>query len=192
MAHGSPQVESLISVKDSPIYLCLLKKPLDNLFSDDVPCRVIICFIQNDRKLGNYQNPYDFRRHWDVVTLGLSSVQRNREQLLEAKLEQLEKTLQLVLDQQTTKGKGRGKKSSNPKPSTSQSFFNRIRSFHSNAGQEQDQVSQSSHQSFEEDEDEPPPYSDIEDLAGTKRIYIKKVELLLNGTPLGNSLMGFY
>jgi len=160
---------------------------LDNLFSDDVPCRVIVCFIQNDRKLGNYQNPYDFRRHWDVAS-GFETVHRNREQFLEAKLNQLEKTLQLVLEQQT-KGKGRGKKSSNPQPSTSQSFLNRIRSFRSNPNQELDQRSLSSHQSHEE-EDNPPSYSEIgndDDIStDTKRIFVKKVELLLNGTPLGN------
>lgn len=151
----------------------------DNLFTDDVPCRVIVCFMKNERKLGNYQNPYEFRRFWDVSVPGIEFATFNREQFLEEKLLRLERTLQLVLEEKTLgKGKGRGKQS---KSGNSSSFFSRFRS-------QQDRASTSSQQSgFDEvdddDEQPPPPYS--ERIGGTKRIFVKKVELLLNGSPLG-------
>jgi len=101
---------------------------------------------------------------------------QNREQFLEAKLEQLEKTLQLVLEQsaQSSKGKGRGKQS---QPSRGQSFLSRFRP--SQPAESQTSSSHSLHEEDEDDDDPPPPYQ------GTKRIYVKKVELLLNGSPLG-------
>jgi len=148
----------------------------EQTFSDDVPCRVVLCLIKNDQKLGNYQNPYEFRRFWDVPKVGFNFVHLNREQFLEEKLNHLEKTLKLVLEGRQTelsnKGKGRGKRSSG-----TSSFFGRFRSTAAN------EPSTSSGSCDVENEEDPPPYDDIE--TETKRIYVKKIELLLNGTPLG-------
>ena len=33
----------------------------DALFNDDVPCRVIVCFIEQAKKQGDYSNPYNFK-----------------------------------------------------------------------------------------------------------------------------------
>ena len=33
----------------------------DNLFNEDIPCRVIVCFIEQEKKQGNYTNPYNFK-----------------------------------------------------------------------------------------------------------------------------------
>jgi len=139
--------------------------------------------MKNDRKLGNYQNPFEFRRFWDVAKVGIEFLHMNREQFLEAKLESLEKTLKLVLEGRASalsgKGKGRGKRSNpNPNPSSSSSFFGRFRS---NANQNQPSTSSSTSNL----EDDPPPYDDIEIETETKRIYVRKIELLLNGSPLG-------
>ena len=50
----------------------------------------------------------------------------------------------------------------------------------------------SSTSSGRQDEEEPPPYEElrqeaIEDATAEKTVYIKKVELILNGAPLGNT-----
>jgi len=136
--------------------------------------------MKNERKLGNYENPYEFRRFWDVAKVGIEFLHMNREQFLEAKLQNLERTLQLVLEGQTSligKGKGRGKRSQ-PNASNSSSFFGRFRSSQNT----QNEPSTSSSTSNIEDDD-PPPYDDIQ--GDTKRIFVRKIELLLNGSPLG-------
>lgn len=138
----------------------------DNLFMEDVPSRVIICFIQNVRKLGNYTNPFEFRRDWEFTAPGLEFMHRNREQFLEEKLDRLEKTLQLVLEGRSefqSRGKGRGKKSS--------SFLDRFRSGPSTSSSVDP-----------EDQDEP---TEEQDLGATVHVHVKNVELLLNGSPLG-------
>lgn len=136
--------------------------------------------------MGNYKNPFEFRRHWDVPAAQANFLVQNREQFLEEKLNQLERTLQLVIERNSTaassKGKGRGKRSNNQPGS---SFLNRLRNFQPR------QPSSSSENS--DSQDEPPPYSERDEPGPfgppgpvvTKRIFIKKVELLLNGAPLG-------
>lgn len=160
----------------------------DNLFTKDVPCRVIICFVKNERKLGNYKNPFEFRRYWDVPTQATEFLMQNRDQFLEEKLIQLERTLQLVIEErnksESPKGKGRGKRSNVGSNLPSTSFLNRFRRFQNNAPST----------SSEHSEEQPPPYSENDEHGYgpappgpvvTKRIFIKKVELLLNGAPLG-------
>lgn len=154
-------------------------------------------FLKNDRKLGNYKNPFEFRRFWDVPTQATEFLIQNREQFLEEKLNQLERTLQLVLEErsrapESSKGKGKGKRS---KPLPGSSFLNRFRQ----------NVPSTSSEHSESTPDQPPPYSENDEGFGpfgppppapTKRIYIKNVELLLNGAPLGkcsiNSILVFY
>jgi len=156
----------------------------ENLFSGDTPCRVIICFIDNNRKAGNYENPYEFQRFWIHKTTEASSVfnRDHWDRYLEEKLsrlERLEQKLDLVLQ-----GKGKGKKSAVEE--TSPGLMTRLRkSFQQNEDG-------SSTSSGRQDEEEPPPYEElrqeaIEDATAEKTVYIKKVELILNGAPLGNT-----
>lgn len=135
--------------------------------------------------MGNYENPFEFRRSWDVATEVEESVSvQSREQILEEKLNRLERTLQRVLENQafdkasesTSKGKGKGK--------NTRSFLSRFR-------RTEDQISSHS----DDSEERPPPYTENDESHGygpppgpvqTKKIYVKKVELLLNGAPLGD------
>ena len=169
----------------------------DNLFTTDCPCRIVICFIESKNKTGSFDlNPFDFQRSWQVTT-GVTSTNdqlSEKERYLEKKLLDFEKQLSyfkscvnLVTVDETSentqsKGKGRGKKSKpteSPIPSTS--LFNRLRSSFSAP-----QDSQSEHSEGQSEAEastsstQPPTYLE----ATTKTIYIKQVQLLLNGTPL--------
>ena len=93
---------------------------------------------------------------------------------------------------QPPKGKGRGKRSDQtqqqPQPPSQSSFFDRFRtSFSGPSGANADSQSvhseqqSTSHQSQHSGND-PPSYADA--TATTKTVYIKQVDLLLNGAPL--------
>lgn len=149
----------------------------DNLFPEDMPCRVVVCLIKNERKSGNYSTPYDFRRYWDVKTELLQEEDPEKVDL-QKRIANLEATLSSIIESENSespgskgKGKGKGKRSN--------SFLSRFR-FSSN----DDGASTSSRSSV----GPPPSYAEaVTDL--TKRIYVKKIELLLNGSPLGNQLI---
>lgn len=149
----------------------------------------------NSRKLGNYKNPYEFRRYWNYkkerpqqfLQPGRSLVtETERERFLAERLQKLESQIDIILQQSTTsKGKGRGKKSTN--------LLSRIRNSFSNQ-RESDQASQASTSSAatndEEVRDDPPPYTPREEESGNLRdlidakVWVRKVQLLLNGSPL--------
>lgn len=150
----------------------------DNLFLADMPCRVVICLIKNDRKSGSYENPYDFRRFWDVVKLGDRSEDSSDQEKIELqrRISHLEETLSNFLDQSTStsaKGKGKGKRPS---------FLSRFRAFNPQVDDEQASTSSS----LTNLPEGPPPSYEASLRDGTKRIYVKKVELQLNGSSLGN------
>ena len=173
----------------------------DNLFTTDCPCRVIICFIESKNKTGSLDlNPFDFKRSWQVTTSSVTSNEQlsEKERFLEQKLLDFERQLSyfkscvnlVSVDETATnsqvKGKGRGKKSKpteteSPVPSTS--IFNRLRSSFS-APQQDTQSEHSEGQSEASGISSPPPPSYWEATATTKTIFIKQVQLLLNGTPL--------
>jgi len=95
----------------------------DNLFPDEVPCRIVVCFVLSNNKIGTYDtNPFEFRRNWKVkVKPGVSANPglTDRERELEAKVLEFQRQLELFKScfdlQQTSSnesGKGRGKRSS--------------------------------------------------------------------------------
>ena len=173
----------------------------ENLFPSDLPCRIVICFIESKNKTGDQKlNPFDFRRKW-VVTTSVSDSQSEhlsqRERYLEQELLQMKKQFALFQsclagaeeDSQTSaKGKGRGKRST-PQASTSEqntSLFVRLRnSFSGPTGGTGGASSRGSvHSEPSTSSDQPPPYSEVTAQATTTTIWIKQVELLLNGAPL--------
>lgn len=108
------------------------------LFSNpDLPCRMIVCFVQTKAKVGSYHlNPYNFQRKWEWEESSSSNIGRNfaysdvernyLEERLEERFNRIEKqfaefTSQLKLSQSDTvplasiqkikKGKGKGKRS---------------------------------------------------------------------------------
>ena len=166
--------------------------------------RIIICFIESKNKTGSYDlNPFDFQRSWTVtssVTSSTDSQLSDRERYLERKLLDFEKQLlyfkscvTLVSPETSTdpqnKGKGRGKKSkpSEDSNSTSQGLLNRLRSsfsgpLHDTQSEAGASSSHHSDASVSGTPSLPPPYAEVG--ATTKTVYIKQVQLLLNGTPL--------
>lgn len=133
------------------------------------------CFsiIETKRKNGNYSNPYEFKRSWTVTKVDEVSEKSSRERQLEERLAQLEQTLGVVLESSSL-GKGKGKRSSSL-PNIDNSFLQRIRSsLVGNTEPDDDSETSSSR-------GDPPPY----ELTETKEVYIKKIDLLLNGSPLG-------
>ena len=184
----------------------------ENLFSSDCPCRIVICFIESKNKTGNiHLNPFEFRRKWTVTVSEGTEVSQasERERFLERKLLDFEKqlaffkscvTLVPVGDTpasapSTSKGKGRGKKSNPTVPETptqatqGSSFLDRFRSSFSGPSvlqPEQSDERNSVHgasTSSQSNASSPPGYSEAVG-ATTKTVYIKQVELLLNGAPL--------
>lgn len=179
----------------------------ESLFASDCPCRIVICFLESKKKTGSpLLNPFDFRRSWTVtVSSNADEVQvSQREKYLEEKLLDFEKQLAFfkscvtlasideTTTQTSTKGKGRGKRSDQtqqqPQPPSQSSFFDRFRtSFSGPSGANADSQSvhseqqSTSHQSQHSGND-PPSYADA--TATTKTVYIKQVDLLLNGAPL--------
>ena len=180
----------------------------ENLFSSDCPCRIVICFVESKNKTGNiHLNPFEFRRKWTVTVSESAETSHlsERERFLEKKLLDFEKqlaffkscvTLVPVGDPpptstpSTSKGKGRGKKSNQTDeiaetPPQSSSFLDRFRSSFS-APQTQEDERNSVHgasTSSQSNISSPPGYSEAVG-ATTKTVYIKQVELLLNGAPL--------
>jgi len=170
----------------------------ENLFTSDCPCRIVICFIESKNNTGAQDlNPFDFKRKWtytptlETETTGPSE----RERYLEEKLLDFEKqlaffkscvTLVNVNEQsQPAKNKGRGKRSQ-PSEAVNSSFFDRFRPNFSNAEtQAQDAQSTRSEavasSSRASTSSAPPPY---ENVTAEKTVYIKQVDLLLNGSPL--------
>ena len=173
----------------------------ENLFLSDVPCRVIICFLETKNKTGSFDlNPFDFRRSWEVTTsLSNENQLSQREQLMERKLQEFEKqlayfkscvTLVQVDETQnstpsTSKGKGRGKRSTRTETQpTDQTFFQRLRSGLTGNETDHGSVHSEASTSAASVRSAPPAYSASQVGGTTKTIFIKQVELLLNGAPL--------
>ena len=144
----------------------------NNLFVEEIPCRIVICFVETPTKNGKYHsNPFNLLRSWRVKKEAIQVDQAisHHEQLLEARIKQLESTLnsfQTIFDP-TIRGKGRGKKSSatktptTPAPSPSSSF---------SRPQRNKPASVASDLWTEDGDDE------------EETFYLKNLELTLNGT----------
>lgn len=163
----------------------------ENLFPDDIPCRLTFCFVNDDARQGDFGlNPFEFRRHWDVEDKSgfTRTSELSREDLLEREVRLLRQLIESrfsgesgnqsnpLNEDQPLKSKASGaSKSKGRKPS----FLKRLRSSFGEQNQTDDSASEAS--SIER----PPPYSDDPDPPPKlKRIFIKKVELLLNGSPV--------
>ena len=180
----------------------------ENLFSSDCPSRIVICFIESKNKTGSPTlNPFHFKRAW-TVTVSANAEDTHgteRERYLEQKLLDFEKqlaffkscvTLVSVDESPTTsKGKGRGKRSApatQAEPQSQSSFFDRFRPSFSapNAGTNSDNQSEAGASTSRQSasSNEPPSYTQATQGAqagGTeKTVFIKQVDLLLNGAPL--------
>ena len=184
----------------------------DGLFSDsDSPCRIVICFVKSEAKVGNYHlNPYDFQRSW-IVKQSANFLNFNdrsvtdREIYLEARLKQIEQKF-LEFQQQfsvqsnsqkPTKGKGRGKKTKNQQQTEIEDEAQRrLRLFL--ASQENDSFAPSAppldsqaassrssqrFQSCSQLSDDGSQRDVIND-ATEKEIFITKIEITINGTPI--------
>ena len=191
---------------DSKIKLTKLKIKFSLLINLN---RIVICFIESKNKTGSQTlNPFDFQRGWTYTVTQERDLVTDRERFLERKLLDFEKQLalfkaclptELVEAEENTdentplkKGKGKGKGASgNAAAAASQDqaqnsgLLSRLRSSFSAAqGKDPTPAASTSASSISS---QPPAYSDLgldQLTATTKRVFIKQVDLLLNGAPL--------
>ncbi len=185
----------------------------ESLFSDsDLPCRIVICFIQTEHKNGTQtSNPFAFNRSWEVdVTENNDSVTIVNETVIEKKIENkidqrfeaFERKflpfLSAFAEKHTTsskgKGRGKGKKKCDDAnvESTSDPGLSRLNEFiDASAEPCASSVSRSSTRSksrrdldIESDlfTEDGQPFSSVR--ATKKTIYIQKVDCQLNSTSL--------
>jgi len=142
--------------------------------------RIVVCFVESNRIAGDYGlNPFVFNRKWTVTEKAKAPTVEQRDTEASSDISDLQRRLEQAEDlnrqllAQLNKGKGpqRGKRSrastSRPQASTS-AASRRFYQF-----PEADNVSISSDESA------------LQQLtATTKTIYLKKVQLLLNGHPI--------
>lgn len=177
----------------------------DILFTGESPVRIVVVLVDTKAKNGSYtSNPFEFRRKWHFkkkkVDLNVLQENLSEKEILERKIKEIERESQKRLEemqkkfdilqnqflQQQSKGKGRGKKSQQSDSSSlNEGFANiHLRSSASSA---------SSASSFERisvqdvnDDPDPDPTPEV-----LETVYIKKIELLLNGTPVDQVLGTF-
>lgn len=62
----------------------------ETLFSDEMPCRVVLCFVEEEGRKGDYsKNPFDFRRSWDIEEGSGNQSVETKEEILERELSNL-------------------------------------------------------------------------------------------------------
>lgn len=144
------------------------------LFLSEIPCRLTFCFVETSKKLGTFPtNPFNFQRRWSVPKVAqVFEGQTEKEIRLEQRLKQLEKELSSF--KATVKGKGKGKKSSK-----------------NNSDQRPSSSRRQPYPRAEIDSDLWTDDESVRDDPETELIFIKKVELILNGAP-GNIFYDFY
>lgn len=149
------------------------------LFTDDMPLRIIICFVESNRRTGDYSlNPFRFDRKW---TWNVSSVS-NVPSTTSSELSEIQRRLQeseeinrqlLTELQSLIRGKGpkRGKRS---KPVRTDPQTDPVagpsRFVQYSSRSQFDNVSVTSDES-----------SSVGNLGATKTVFLKKAELILNG-----------
>jgi hypothetical protein len=180
------------------------------LFTDsDLPCKIVICFVKTKSKNGDYfSNPFEMRRSWNVPsnlilqpTLDLNQ-KSDREIALERRVQEMERewrSFRSSLETTTSKGKGRGKKSTNSKKfdeEVAKEAEKRLRAFIQSQQEPIASGSRSSEHSFPVPSAPPMPDNWTEDnssiggnsfatdQASTTNVFIKKVEVTLNGVPI--------
>ena len=132
----------------------------------------------------------------DSVSSGASSFSSSDNSALQAKLDLIQKQLELVTAK-LAKGKGRGKKSkptTPPQEASRPGLLNRLRTSISgpstSTAASRDYEASETSSSINDDELPPPSYSDVigpqqeRRATKTKTIYIQNVQLLLNGVGL--------
>lgn len=167
----------------------------DMLFSGEIPCRVILCFVRSEDKTGKQTtNPFDFQRTWPQKKLGYGEVRSERENILEAKLNSIHAKLdkfQAIFDlddemlrqinefSSSRKSSGKGKRSQSLQEQSS--VFSRLR----NAFQSQEQSDSPSPSTSSSRQRTPPPeYQTIAAVQDDPLMYVKEIELSLNGIPI--------
>jgi len=151
------------------------------LFSEEIPCRITFCFVETSKKIGTRSsNPFNFQRRWTIIKKRLRYFegQSEREIRLEERLRLLERELSSF--KSSVKGKGRGKNTTGASTSTAPSLRPTPR-----------ETNQTNPSSIDSDQ-----WTDDASSTGVgeemETIFIKKVELILNGAPGSILIIAFY
>jgi hypothetical protein len=94
-----------LEIKEVPVPRSKKEFLTDSLFPDsDLPCKIIVCFVESDAKVGDYhKNPFAFQRSWEVeVDDSVSKVQNDEPSQgrilhLENKVDSLTEKLETLL-----------------------------------------------------------------------------------------------
>lgn len=145
----------------------------DLLYPDDVPCRLICAFVEEKAREGDYlKNPFNFNRYWEVEVDAITQ-NLTREEVLERHLKELQDKFdqfqRRLLGETSQERRGTG------------TFFGRLRS---SLAEEPPSYETSQRQTVQDDPDPPNPPGP-NPVTAKRTVYIKKVELLLNGIPVG-------
>ncbi|MBM3937460.1 MAG: hypothetical protein FJ333_02235 [Sphingomonadales bacterium] len=147
----------------------------DTLFSEEMPCRLILCFVEEKAKQGDYsKNPFNFQRSWQVIESANELSKEPKEEQLERQLNEL-KDLVLQMQQQLSSTQNQRRESRSRAQEQSSSFLGRF------GFQNEERGSDTS--------DDPPSYTDGPDppqppAPKIRNVYIKNVEMTLNQLPL--------
>lgn len=175
----------------------------DSLFSDsNMPCRIIVTFVDADAKIGNYQkNPYNFKRLWKITKAtpipapGLDDFNTLQEKYadLERRFEEFTSKFHVEkeVSKRTSKNKQGQKKRSNLDKEASSSS-NASFSIENTENLRRQLVSDEARLQLRRffdtqglrQPDEGETTSATQGAEETKTIFLKKVECELNSTPL--------
>lgn len=163
------------------------------LFTAEVPARVIVFFVKSSSKAGSqFENPFNFQRKWSVPAgqdEQMSLTPGNNQDFLAEKIRQLEETNRALLESiqgiQKSLNKGKGKRNANA-PSSCGSLTNNFQSVSlndlANVGQPESDFyelrSQTSSQRTST------THQESVNVGGTKEVYLKKVDLTINGASI--------
>lgn len=157
----------------------------ENLFCDDIPCRITFCFVNEKARKGDYtQNPFRFQRYWDVEKTSSDEI-LSREDRLENELKSLRALFEARFQDEDRPLKS--KSGAGPSKTKNPTLLTRLRSSFGETAEE----TASEHSESERRDSLPPPYTDDPIPTATKRYFIRQVQLLLNGAPLDMAIFIF-
>lgn len=150
----------------------------DLLFQEEIPCRIVICFLEEKAREGDYyKNPFEFRRSWTVKS-GLGFNEASKDEILQQELKDLKEQIQFLREKfaaATSESQGRGRRNSDPQTSF-------LRRWTSSQNENPPSYTESQSEiSGQNEEEEVQPMAPTE---SKKTIYIKEVQLTLNNLPI--------
>jgi hypothetical protein len=162
----------------------------ESLFADsDLPCRIVVAFVDTKSKNGDYHtNPFVFRRSWASTSSSINAPKGCNEQLrneMKELRDQMKEQFKMFQEmfQRKGKGKGRGKTSMPASSYVTEEEVNKEAQRRLDAFLEQSGASAGEIPSDLLTEDRSIASESVQ-LDDSGKVYLKKIELQLNGQPI--------